>query len=117
MRNRQLYFAIALACPLFAIPAIVHGQTTDAQSNPRSVSVRHACSKALGLDPQDVAYDDCVRSLKQSLESQISASNTARAREATACADVGLKPGTPAFDQCVLNLDESETDAQDDASR
>jgi hypothetical protein len=40
------------------------------------------------------------------------AAQTALTRERLACADVGIDSGSPAFGQCVANLDQSLWDEQ-----
>ncbi|HLZ66241.1 MAG TPA: hypothetical protein VKQ29_08410 [Aliidongia sp.] len=117
MFARKHYFAIALAALVFATPVVGFSQNSGSQSHSRSAGIHHACADAMGLNPADAEYAACVSSLKQTLARPKNAGGTQRDREAAACAEVGLTPGTPAFQQCVLNLDQTEADETDEANR
>jgi hypothetical protein len=114
---RKHSIAIALTASVLATPVVGVAQKSDAQSHSRSAGIRHACADAMGLNPADAEYAACVSSLKQTLGRPSGAGGTQRDREAAACTEVGLAPGTPAFERCVLNLDQTEADETNDANR
>jgi len=69
----------------------------------------HACAVTMGLHQPGDLYDTCIRSLNKSLseldEARLSST------ERSACAQEGLKPGTPAFALCVVDAEQSPADA------
>ena len=117
MSARKHYFAIALTASVFATPVVGLGQNSDSQSHLRSDGIHHACADVMGFNPADAEYAACVSSLKQTLARPNTAGSTQRDREAAACTGVGLTPGTPSFEQCMLNLDQTEADLTDEANR
>jgi hypothetical protein len=71
----------------------------QAPADSRMAREQHACAVVMGLRQPGALYDTCVRTLDNTLfeldrARQISA-------ERNACAQLGLKPGTPSFAACV----------------
>ena len=71
----------------------------QAPADSRMAREQHACAVVMGLHQPGALYDTCIRSLDNSLfeldqARQISA-------ERNACAQLGLRPGTPSFAACV----------------
>jgi hypothetical protein len=79
--------------------------STSAHAAEDTTRISHACVVVLGLDPSDLPYQDCVRSLERTLSrlkrSELDASNRSQ------CAQKGLDPGTSAFDTCVVKAEQS----------
>ena len=69
----------------------------------------HACAVTMGLHQPGDLFDTCIRSLNKSLseldEARLSST------ERSACAQEGLKPGTPTFAVCVVEAEHSPADA------
>jgi hypothetical protein len=69
----------------------------------------HASAVTMGLHQPGDLYDTCIRSLNKSLseldEARLSST------ERSACAQEGLKPGTPTFAVCVVEAEHSQADA------
>jgi hypothetical protein len=80
-----------------------------AEGSSRIAQERHACAVVVGLDPSDRRYDTCVRSLDRSLAEWDQAQVVQTDRRA--CSDNGLEPGTSAFAACVVNAEQSPTNA------
>jgi hypothetical protein len=83
--------------------------------------VQHACGTVLALDAAEVPYQDCVTVLKRDLPpaggstvmaSAAAAGPTTRHQASAACADIGLAQGGFAHGQCVADLNETLSDAQ-----
>jgi len=90
-------FVGAVAC-VFLASAVVFADA--AENSPRAAQVQHACAVVMGLEPGEL-YDTCVRSLNRSL-SDFDQARRMSAGQST-CARKGLKPGTPAFADCVVD--------------
>jgi hypothetical protein len=76
--------------------------TPFAQAPPewsRTAREQHACSVIMGLHQPGNLYNICVGSLAKSLSDQDKARQISTQRNA--CAQQGLKPGTPSFAACV----------------
>jgi hypothetical protein len=80
-----------------------------AEDSSRITQERHACAVVLGLDPSDRRYDTCIRSLDRSLAEWDQARVVQTDRRA--CSDQGLAPSTSAFAVCVVNAEQSPTNA------
>ena len=80
-----------------------------AGNSSRMALEHHACAVIMGLHQPGDLYDTCIRSLKKSLseldEARLSST------ERSACAQEGLKPGTPPFAVCVVEAEHSPADA------
>ena len=78
--------------------------STSARAAEDSTRISHACGVVLGLDPSELPYQDCVRSLDRTLSrlkrSELDASNRSQ------CAQKGLDPGTSAFDICIVKAEQ-----------
>ena len=90
-------FVGAVAC-VFLASAVVFADA--AENSPRAAQVQHACAVVMGLEPGEL-YDTCVRSLNRSL-SDLDQGRRMSAGRST-CAGKGLKPGTAAFGDCVVD--------------
>jgi Cache domain len=71
----------------------------EAPADSRMAREQHACAIVMGLHQPGALYDTCIRTLDNALfeldrARQISA-------ERNACAQLGLRPGTPSFAACV----------------
>ena len=98
----------AMAITLLA-PAHIFAQAPENSS--RMEREQYACTIVMGLHPpgdRDL-YEICIRSLNETL------SELDRARVAStagiACVRQGLRPGTAAFDTCVVNAEQSAADS------
>jgi hypothetical protein len=90
-------FVGAVACVFLAS---AHVFADAAENSPRAVQVQHACAVVMGLEPGQL-YDTCVGSLNRSL-SDLDQGRRMSAGRST-CAGKGLKPGTAAFADCVVD--------------
>ena len=91
------------------------GLLTSAQAfaqgpgNPsRIAQEQHACTVVMGLHRPGQLYDTCIRSLDHSLSELDQAQAVSLQR--SACAQKGFRPGTSAFELCVLNAEQSSAD-------
>ena len=80
-----------------------------AENSPRMTQEQHACAVVIGLHQPGDLYDTCIRSLNKTLSELDQARLVSTDRNA--CAQEGLKPGTPAFATCVVNAEQSPADA------
>ena len=71
----------------------------------RMAREHHACAVVMGLRQPGELYDTCIRSLDNSLSEldQSRLVSTDRCR----CAKERLKPGTPAFADCVVDAEQA----------
>jgi hypothetical protein len=103
--RRAAASALTIGGAAIALLAGVSNFTNAAENSPRMAQVEHACAVVMGLHKPGDLYDTCIRSLDKTL------SELDRARLAStdrgACAQEGLKPGTPAFAACVINTSQS----------
>jgi hypothetical protein len=67
--------------------------------------VPQICSQTMGLAPTSLAYDDCVRSLNQTLASVDAQQATERGR--SLCINRGLAPGSQDFAVCVVKAEQA----------
>jgi hypothetical protein len=65
----------------------------------RTAREHHACGVVMGLDQRGALYHTCIRSLQETLSELDQAWQTSTKRNA--CAQAGLKPGTPSFSGCM----------------
>jgi hypothetical protein len=92
---------------VFSIAAVMIPLSTSAQpANTTDIArVHHACTAIMGLNPLDWPYHICVSSLKLSLrhlhEGRVVETDRSR------CLKQGLQPGTPAFADCVVGVNQS----------
>jgi hypothetical protein len=107
MKNNRRPRASALIVRAAAIVllASVHTAAHAAEGATRTIQERHACAVVLGLDPSELPYDECIRSLDRTV-SQLKRSELA-ASDRSLCAGKGLGPGTSAFAICVVTAGQS----------
>jgi hypothetical protein len=67
-----------------------------------------AACRALGLDPGELQFDDCVATLNRAVTATKAAMPATRTERA--CAAVGLTPGSTEFTQCSLDLGQTLSD-------
>jgi hypothetical protein len=103
-----------LAGAAAVITLFASSHTFAAENSSRIAQERHACAVVLGLDPSDRRYDTCIRSLDRSLAEWDQAQVVQTDRRA--CSDEGLMPGTSAFAVCVVNAEQSPTNASGDGA-
>ena len=85
--------ALSAVLLLTVIPAALADPQTD-----RAAREQHACAVILGLNPSNASYDTCVQSLDRSL------SAAPQAKEAAACAYVGLGSADRGYGPCAAEL-------------
>jgi hypothetical protein len=103
VRQARLAAVATLAAVTLLVFAAISAHAAERSSpDPR---VSHACAVVLGLNPSETDYYACVGSLSRSL----SAVREAQAVESDqgVCAQKGFTVGTPAFDDCVVQADQS----------
>jgi hypothetical protein len=71
----------------------------QAPADSRMAREQHACAVVMGLQQPGALYDTCIRSLDDTLFELDRARRIAAERNA--CAQLGLRPGTPSFAACV----------------
>jgi hypothetical protein len=71
----------------------------QAPADSRMAREQHACAVVMGLHQPGALYDTCIRSLDNSLFELDQARRISAERNA--CAQLGLRPGTPSFAACV----------------
>ena len=81
----------------------------DVGNSQQAARVEHACSVVMGLHRPGDLYDTCIRSLNNTLAGldQARLASTDESR----CARQGLKAGTSAYAVCVVDAEQSPTDA------
>jgi hypothetical protein len=104
-RRRALASAITVGVAAVALLAGVGNFTNAAENSSRMAQVEHACAVVMGLQKPGDLYDTCIRSLDKTL-SELDRARLA-STDRSACAQEGLKPGTPAFAACVINTSQS----------
>ena len=93
-----LFGAATFAAPAFANPLTVTVTATSA------ATVQHACQATLGLTLNNTDYAACVATLTQAVAATQPQPHQQTPTD-SACAEVGLTPGTNGFERCVANLD------------
>jgi hypothetical protein len=90
--------AIALAALVLAVSV---GATIEAkaQANDLDAQARAACAR-MGLNVSEAPFAYCVIGLRQSAGQSAAAMRVQQVRQA--CYSGGLRPGTPAFSDCVI---------------
>jgi hypothetical protein len=109
LNRRTGMSAVIVGAAAIALLASAPTFANAAEPSSRTAQEHHACAVVLGLDPSELPYDTCMKSLDRSLsesdQSQLVESNR------SACAQDGLDPGTSAFAVCVVKAKQSPTDA------
>lgn len=102
------------ATAIAMVAAVSVPANADDNSSRLAKKEHHACAHVLGLNPSEAPYQTCVENLDRSLaaagDEPPDDATTPIERVPRACTAVGLKPGTPAYDDCVTDLGESLTD-------
>jgi hypothetical protein len=101
--RRQVKASAIIVGAASALLASTHAFADEAST--RMVREHHACAVVMGLPQPGERYDTCVRSLDNSLFQleQSGLVSTDRSR----CAKERLKPGTPAFADCVVDAEQA----------
>lgn len=68
---------------------------------------QHACTVVMGLAQGGNLYNICIRSLNRTL-AELDQERLGSARRA-ACAQAGLRPGTPSFAGCIVKIRDTRT--------
>jgi len=106
---RAAPLAMTVGATAISLPIGAHNFANAAENSPRMTQEQHACAVVMGLHQPGDLYDTCIRSLNKTLSELDQARLVSTDRNA--CAQEGLKPGTPAFATCVVNAEQSPADA------
>ena len=109
LSRRTTPSAIIVGAAAVTLLASAHTFASAAESSTRMAREHHACAVVMGLHQPGDLYDTCIRSLNKTL-SELDQARLA-STERSACAQEGLKPGTPAFAVCVVNAEQTPADA------
>ena len=93
-----------------ALLASAHTFARAAENSSRMAQEHHACAVVMGLHQPGDLYDTCIRSLNKSL-SELDQARLAGSDQ-SACARMGLEPGSSAFAICVVNAEQFPADAR-----
>jgi hypothetical protein len=107
--RRAMASAVMVGAAAIALLAFAYTSADAAENSSRMSQEHHACVVVLGIDPSGRRYDTCIRSLDRSLSEWDQARLVTSGR--SACAQKGLKSGTPAFAVCVVNAEQSPVHA------
>jgi hypothetical protein len=107
--RRAAASAFAAGAAALAILTGASNFANAAESSARIAQEQHACAVVMGLHRPGDLYDTCIRSLEKSL-AELDQSRLA-STDRGACAQEGLRPGTPAYAVCVVNAEQTPTDA------
>ncbi|MEA1676621.1 hypothetical protein [Nitrospirillum sp. BR 11163] len=91
--------AVAVTAPAFAAAPLTVTVTAV-----NAATVQHACQTTLGLTVNNTDYTACVATLTQAVAATLPQAQHP-SPTGSACAEVGLAPGTNDFERCVANLD------------
>jgi hypothetical protein len=108
-KRRTTPSAIIVGAATVALLASANTFAHAAESSSRIAQEHYACAVAMGLHQPGDLYDTCIRSLNKTLSELDQARLASRDRDA--CAQEGLKPSTPAYAVCLVNAEQSPTDA------
>ena len=92
-----------------ALLACVHSSAHAAQNASQMTLEQHACAVVMGLHQPGDLYDTCIRSLNKTL-SELDQARVASTNRG-ACVQEGLRRGTPAYAVCMVNAEQSLTNA------
>jgi len=100
---------VTLGAAAIALLASANNFAHAADSSSRIAQEHHACAVVMGLHQPGDLYDTCIRSLNKTLSEldQAWVASTNRG----ACVQEGLRRGTPAYAVCVVNAEQSPTNA------
>ena len=100
---------VAGAAAFIALLASSGTLANAAETSSRMAQERHACAVVMGLHEPGDLYDTCIKSLNKTLSEFDQARQVSKDR--SACIQEGRQPGTRAFALCVVNAEQSPTDA------
>jgi hypothetical protein len=107
LRSSWTASAIIAGIAAVALFACAHTFANAEETSTRVAREHHACAVIMGLPQPGELYDACIASLRNSLSQLDQARLISRDRRE--CAEERLKPGTPAFANCVLDAEEAKT--------
>jgi hypothetical protein len=98
-------FALAIGiCGLIdALPNTAHANR--AAMSPQLAT--HACQTTMGLNASEAEYAACVSSLNHSLAAAYDSDEVSRNPVERACAEMGIRLRSAAFNKCVVDLSSS----------
>jgi len=105
-KRRTTPSAIIVGAATVALLASANTFAHAAESSSRIAQEHYACAVAMGLHQPGDLYDTCIRSLNKTLSELDQARLASSDRDA--CAQEGLKPGTPAYAVCLVNAEQSQ---------
>jgi hypothetical protein len=108
-KRRTTPSAIIVGAATVALLASANTFAHAAESSSRIAQEHYACAVAMGLHQPGDLYDTCIRSLNKTLSELDQARLASRGRGA--CAREGLQPGTPAYAVCLVNAEQTPTNA------
>ena len=108
--HRSTASAIVVGAAAAAILGSAYTSAEAAENSTRIEREHHACAIVMGLPQPGELYDACVRSLNDSLSELDRAKLISTDRDA--CSKEKLRPGTPAFADCVLDAEKAPAAAR-----
>ena len=113
--NRQAAACAIIAGAItFALFVSAHAFAQPPANSLRMAQEQHACAVVMGLHNPGDLYDTCISSLEKTLSGLDQAKLVSTDR--TACAQQGIKPGSPAFAVCVVHAEQSPADGGGNAA-
>lgn len=106
-KRRGIMALAAVAAGAIALLASIHAFAGQDAATATNVRVQHACAVVLGLDPSEAPYQDCAATLARVAPGADPPMPIVRQKARSACADIGLDPGSIAFGQCVADVEQS----------
>ena len=103
-----------IAAAAVALLAAANTFASAAENSTRMAREHHACAVIMGLHQTGDLYDTCISSLEKTLSGLDQAKLVSTDR--TACAQQGIKPGSPAFAVCVVHAEQSPADGGGNAA-
>ena len=103
-----------IAAAAVALLAAANTFASAAENSTRMAREHHACAVIMGLHQTGDLYDTCISSLEKTLSGLDQAKLVSTVR--TACAQQGIKPGSPAFAVCVVHAEQSPADGGGNAA-
>ena len=98
-----------ISAAAIALLASISTFANAAGTTPRMAQEQHACAVVMGLHRPGDLYETCIRRLNKTLSELDQARQVSKDR--STCVHEGLQPGTPAFALCVVNAEQSPTEA------
>ncbi|TWB15228.1 hypothetical protein FBZ89_1157 [Nitrospirillum amazonense] len=100
--------AALVGAATLAAPSAWATPVTDSDA----AAIRHVCQQTLGLTVNDTDYAACVSTLNRALATAQPAERHSPPGAVSACAEVGLAPGSSGYSRCEANLDGALTQAR-----